>query len=212
MKLSGSLRGLPFGLYWCGGQGFNHGQSGSQEQCARGNSSGLCFWSRLCSFFWPLCCPRRLLPDAILNYCKAIWGFCLWHCCSQICLQQVSTDKKHAAFSVKETKVHPADCSSQVGLKRTPPDGEALMQTLLVCLSVYVNQGDAKQSEQRHFSGALSPILCGGMTPSPVSLSLFWVPSDCETGCSWQRSIFANWLFFPLAAEVNTGFSFSWSR
>lgn len=75
-------------------------------------------------------------------------------------------------------------------------DGEALIQTALICLSVCVNQGDTKQNGQRCFSRALSPPHFRGLTPFLVSLSLFWVPSGWETGCSWQRSVLANWLVF----------------
>lgn len=183
MKLFVSFHGLSFGLCWCGGQGFNYGQSGSQEQRARGNSSGLCFWCKFCSFFLSFVLPRNVLPDTIFNYCKAIWAFYLWHCCSQMCLQRVSTDKKHAAFSVEEVKVHSAGCSFQVGLKRTPPDGEALIQTL-VCLSVWVNQGDARQSGQRRCPHPMWPH---PQCPCYCSGSLLTAGLDVA-----ERSVLAN--------------------
>lgn len=76
-----------------------------------------------------------------------------------VCTGYPQTKKKNAAFYVKERKIHTADCSPQLVLERASPDGEALVQTPLVCVSASVSQGDAKQSGQRHLSRATSPPL-----------------------------------------------------
>lgn len=154
-------RSMSFCVYLHGGRQGSHGQSGSQEQSLTGNSSGLCFWSRFCSFFWHLCCPRSMLPDSRLNYCKASWcSWCSWlnAATTTSVLTAVGVHGlKRYCFVCERNKSPPSRLFSRSEIKDDITRWRGFDANTHSLSFSHCESRWCKQRWQRHFSRTLSP-------------------------------------------------------